>query len=90
MKHIFDKVTLAIWQYKTKGNQIKVKDILNDTERQLLVNLDEGFYIFRTLRNSPAYFDRKKKDAFAVIRQLGFPALFVSQSAAETKWPELL
>ena len=90
MKHIFDKVTLAIWQCKTKGKQIKVKDILNDTERQLLVNLDEGFYIFRTLRNSPAYFDRKKKDAFAMIRQLGFPALFVSQSAAETKWPELL
>ena len=32
MKHIFDKVTLAIWQCKTKGKQIKVKDILNDTE----------------------------------------------------------
>ena len=51
MKHIFDKVTLAIQQCKTKGKQIKVKDILNDTERQLLVNLVEGFYIFRTLRN---------------------------------------
>ena len=25
-----------------------------------------------------------------MIRQLGFPALFVSQSATETKWPELL
>ena len=47
MKHIYDKVTFAIQQYKTKGKQIKVKDILNDTERQLLVNLDEGFYIFR-------------------------------------------
>ena len=90
MKHIFDKVTIAFWQCKTKGKQIKVKDILNDTERQLPVNLDEGFYIFRTLRNSPAYFYRKKKDAFGMIRQLAFPALFVYQSAAETKWPELL
>ena len=42
------------------------------------------------MRNSPAYFDRKKKDVFAMIRQLGFPALFVCQSAAEIKWPELL
>ena len=25
-----------------------------------------------------------------MIRQLGFPSLFISQSAAETKWPELL
>ena len=90
MKHIFDKVMLAIWWCKPKLKQIKVKDVLNDTEKQLLVNLDEGFCIFRTLRNSSAYFDRKKKDAFAMIRQLGFPALFVSQSAAETKWPELL
>ena len=80
----------AIWQCKTKGKQMKVKDILNDTERQLLVNHDEGFYIFKTLRNSPVYFDRKMKDAFSMIRQLGFPTLFVSQSAAETKWPELL
>ena len=31
---------------------MKVKDTLNGTERQLLVNLDEGFYIFGTLRNS--------------------------------------
>ena len=31
-----------------------------------------------------------KKNAFAMIRQLGLPALFVSQSVAETKWPELL
>ena len=73
-----------------KQKENKVKDLLNDTERQLLVNIDEGFHIFRTLRNSPAYFDRKKKDASAMIRQLGFSALFVSQSAAETKSPEVL
>ena len=32
----------------------------------------------------------QKKDAFAMIRQLGTPSLFISQLAAETKWPELL
>ena len=86
MKHIFDKVTLAIQQCKKRKTN-KIKDILNDAERQLLVNLEEGFYIFRTLRNSPAYFDRKEKDVFAMIRHPGFLALFVSQSAAETMWP---
>ena len=84
------KITLAIWWCKTKGKQFKVKDILNDEERQMLVNLDEGFYIYPTLRNSPAYLDKRNKDAFAMIRQLGFPSLFISMSAAETKWPELL
>ena len=82
---VFDKVTLAIFQCKTKGKQIKVEDILNDTERQLVVNLDEGFYIFRTVRNSPAYFDRKKKDTFAMIRQLGFQhCLFLNQQLKQS------
>ena len=67
-----------------------MKDVLTDEERKLLVNLDEGFYILRTLQNSPAYLDKRKKDAFAMIRQLGFPSLFINMSAAETKWPELL
>ena len=69
---------------------MKVKDILDDTERQKLINLDEGYYIFRTIRNSPAYLEKRKKDAFAMFRQLGCPSLFMSQSCAETKWPELL
>ena len=90
MKQVFDKVTLAVRRYQRKGKQLKVKDVLNESTRQNLVNLDEGYYIFRTIRNSPAYLDHKKKEAFAMIRQLGFPSLFISQSAAETKWPELL
>ena len=90
IKQVCDKVTLAVRRFKTKGKKLKVKDILDDTERQRLINLDEGFYIFRTIRNSPAYLEKRKKDAFAMIRQLGFPSLFISQSCAETKWPELL
>ena len=90
MKQVFDKVTLAVRRYQRKGKKLKVKDVLNESTRQNLVNLDEGYYIFRTIRNSPAYLDHKKKEAFAMIRQLGFPSLFISQSAAETKWPELL
>ena len=90
IKQVCDKVTLALRRFKTKGKKLKVKDILDDTERQKLINLDEGYYIFRTIRNSPAYLNKRKKDAFAMIRQLGFPSLFISQSCAETKWPELL
>ena len=35
--------------------------MLDDTERQKLINLDEGYYIFRTIRNSPAYLEKRKK-----------------------------
>ena len=90
IKQVCDKVTLVLCWCKAKGKKFKVKDILDDTERQNLINLDEGYYIFRTIRNSPAYLEKRKKDAFAMIRQLGFPSLFISQSCAESKWPELL
>ena len=73
-----------------RGKKFKVKNILDNVERQKLVNLDEVFYIFQTIHNSPAYLEKHKKDAFAMMRQLGFPSLFISQSSAETKWPELL
>lgn len=40
-----------------------------------MVKLDEGYFILRTLRNSPAYLEKRKKDVFAMIRQLGLPGL---------------
>ena len=88
MKHVLDRVSLAMRRVKGKG--VRAKHILDDQSRAQLVRLDEGYYIFRNLRNLPAYLEKRKKDAFAMIRQIGFPSLFISLSAAETKWPELL
>ena len=55
-----------------------------------LVNLDEGYYIFRQLRNSPAHLEILKKDIFEMIRQLSLPTWFMSLSAADTRWTDLL
>ena len=46
IKQVCDKVTLALRHFKTKGKKLKAKDILDDTGRQKLINLDEGYYIF--------------------------------------------
>ena len=45
---------------------------------------------FKNVRSSPPYFESKKKELMAMIRQLGIPTLFISLSAAHTKWTELL
>ena len=42
-----------------------------------LVKLDEGYKIFRTIRNSPQYWENQKKEDFAMLRQLGLPTLFI-------------
>ncbi len=55
-----------------------------------LIQLDEGFRVLKDIRGSPAFFERCKKDLFAMIRQLGNPTWFCSFSAAETRWNHLL
>ena len=64
---------------------MKSEDYLNK-----LVHLDEGFRVLKNVRGSPPYFEKCKKDLFAMIRQLGNPTWFCSFSAAETRWTRLL
>ena len=90
MKSIKDKVTLAMRCYNLKGKQICACDVLDDEEWAKIVWLDEGYYIFWDIQNSTAYLAMRKRDAFAMIRQLGFPPIFITQSVAETKWKDLL
>lgn len=40
---------------------------------QTLLHFDEGYIILKTLRCSPPYWERAKRDFFATIRQLGIP-----------------
>ena len=89
LKHISDKVHLALRRCKTEGKTYKVADLLNPERVQNLLRLDDGFYIFRDLRNSPPYLEKRKKDVFAMIRQLGLPTWFCSLSSADTKWIDL-
>ena len=90
MKQISDKVNLAVRRCKNKGKKITAAEARDYTYLDKLVKLDEGYYIFRQLRNSPAYLEARKKDIFAMIRQLSLPAWFMSLSAADTRWTYLL
>ena len=51
-----------------------------------LVHSDDAFTILRCDRSSPAFWELKKKETMAMNRQLGCATLFLSFSAAETKW----
>ena len=90
VKQICDKVSLAVRRNKTKGTKITASMLLDKEQRNNIVKLDEGYYIFHTIRNSPAYFETKKKDVMAMVCQLSIPTIFFSLSAADTKWTNLL
>jgi hypothetical protein len=76
---------------KNKLNEkITVENAMDRNYLNNLLNHDEGYNIFKNIRCSPAYWQNKKKEILAMIRQLGQPNLFLTLSAAESKWPELL
>ena len=66
-KQITDKVSLAVGKNKTKGKKITARTLLYKEQVKNIVKLDEGYYIFCTIRSSPAYFDIKKKDVMAMV-----------------------
>jgi hypothetical protein len=62
-------VNLVLRRCKSEGKTWTAKDVLNPSTVNEMVKLDEGYFILRTLRNSPAYLEKRKKDVFAMIRQ---------------------
>ncbi|CAF3456573.1 unnamed protein product [Rotaria sp. Silwood1] len=55
-----------------------------------LIHNNDAFAFLRCDRSSPAFLELKKKEAMAMIRQLGCATIFLTLSAAEKKWSELI
>ena len=72
------------------GQTVTVSDILNDASLEKMIAHDDAFKFLKTIRSSPAFWQQKQKELMCMIRQLGCPTFFLTLSAAETKWPELL
>ncbi len=90
IRQIQGSASLSLRKCKTKGKTYTAGDLKSESCVDKLINLDEGFRVLRNLRGSPPYFERCKKDLFAMICQLGKPTWFCSFSAAETRWIHLI
>ena len=76
---------------RIKARKITAAEARDSKYLDKLVKPEHDYYIFRQLWNSPAYLAaRKKQDTFAMIRQLSSPTWFMSISAADTRWTDLL
>ena len=90
MKLLTGRTQLALRQHKTKDQTITAGDIKKGSNVKKIIQFDHGYKFLATLRGSPPYFEKAKKDIFAMIRQLGPATFFISLSAAETRWHHLL
>lgn len=55
-----------------------------------MVIINSYFSCLRGVRSSPSYWAQQEKKIMAMLRQLGVPTFFITLSAAESHWPELL
>ena len=90
MKILLGKSQIALRKCKGNNRFLTAGQLKQPSTLERLVHLDEGYRFLRALRGSPPYFEKAKKDIFAMIRQLGPATLFCSFSSAETQWIHLL
>ena len=84
-----DAISINLRKTKNTKN-ITVAQMLNRDYVNGLIHNDDAFTFLRCDRSSPAFWELKKKEVMAMIRQLGCATIFLTLSAAETKWPELI
>ena len=92
-KQILDDGSHFIWRRKPgkrnetplTANQVKDKHVMNE-----FVSKDKAYRFMKNGRGSPAYYQKTFYDLLAIIRQLGTPTWFLTLSAADMKWPDML
>lgn len=89
----YSKVASAInmqLRKKKSTDLVTVTEILNKDFIDQLVNADDAYKFLSGIRNSPAHWEKEKKNNMAMVRQFNSATIFLTLSAAETKWVELL
>uniref|UniRef100_A0A8D8UR91 ATP-dependent DNA helicase n=1 Tax=Cacopsylla melanoneura TaxID=428564 RepID=A0A8D8UR91_9HEMI len=89
-RQITSSINVCLRKTKKGSGSMKASDLLNQDFVNGLITFDSGYSFTKQIRNSPAYLEIKKKELLATIRTLGKPTFFLTLSAAETRWPELL
>jgi len=89
IQQIVDSISISL-RKKSNVQGVNAGNLLNPEFVQGLQQRNEGYMILSNIRSSPAYWEARRKELFATIRQLGIPTFFHTVSAMETHWPELL
>ncbi|XP_024120187.1 uncharacterized protein LOC112141313 [Oryzias melastigma] len=72
------------------GRRITSRMLRDKEEVEKLIKNRDAIRFMQPLRGTPAYWEKTTKDLFAMIRQLGNPTWFLTVSAAEMRWPEVI
>ena len=92
-KLVASKLVQAINTSLTKSNQtlaLTAREALSKERMDDFFTTNEARLFLRTIRSSPQFWEWKKSEINAMIRQLGCPTFFITFSPAEIDWLELI
>ncbi|KAE8287245.1 hypothetical protein D5F01_LYC15214 [Larimichthys crocea] len=72
------------------GRKISSKMLQDKQEVEKLITNKDATRFMQPLRGTLAYWEKTLKDLNAMVRQLGKPTFFLTFSAAEMRWPEVI
>ena len=71
-------------------SEISVGQLVNHSNVRKMISEDQIFSSFKNIRGTPQYFHNMLLDVLAKIRQFGVYTFFLSSSAAEIHWTEII
>ena len=75
----------------TLNGQNITAGLLRDTESlQQLIHTEQAYKFLKNIHGSPAYWQSELYDVLAMLRSLGIPTFFLTLSAADLHWPEMI
>ena len=93
IKQIESDATLAICLSQGRtlgGHKITAGQLRNPAVVEQLVRNEQAYKFLKNVRGSPAYWQDQLYDVLAMLRMLGIPTWFLTLSAADLHWPEMI
>ena len=72
------------------GQRVTAGILCNPEALQQLVRTEQAYRFLKNIRGSPAYWQNELYDVLAMLHKLGIPTWFLTLSAADLHWPEMI
>ena len=93
IEQIESDATLAVMLSQGRtlgGHKITAGHLQNPAVLEQLVINEQGYKFLKNVRGLPAYWQDQLYDVSAMLRTLGIPTWFLTLSAADLHWPEMI
>ena len=93
LKHIQSETNLALWLSHGRtlgGNKVTAGVLCNPDSVQQLVRDQQAYKFLRNICGSPPYWQHELHDVLAMLHSIGIPTWFLTLSAADLHWPEMI